>query len=280
MKDGYEVVFGVTLLCLLGFVFFNLQERAYEGHHAAVSTTIPLRPVSGHWRPSLSSTAADICPAYGYHTGTTFLEANCPGFDLEYVLNDGQPLLRMKELDTLLVGKSLLVLGDSLALYLGKSLFCQCNRELNNSHFTNAQAVTLELPSKGKITMTQLQTFEIMQQQGVSFADLINGYDIVVAQFGAWYMRNGITFRDALERHAPTMYNHHIKPGKAFVLLSQWAPHFATLSGEFQDGARCQMNDCNAPNIDHLCGGDITSLTQRGFGSMARQRGPDHYIGL
>ena len=221
---------------------------------------LPHASVGGHWRHGADAApfvtpgggGTPICAAYGYQPECCVpcCASNCEGFSSAYVLNDGSPLLSLGSLAPLLPpGKRLLVMGDSLGMYLGYSVNCL----VPGAEGSSANEVTL--PSGGTLLIERKNHCETGPPEGVALSQLeayFATFDVIVVNFDARYESLG-GLRACMEQLLPMLARVNGLGGKAAVLVDSWPGHFPTADGDYARG--------------------------RTWPPVTRSRGPSAYVG-
>ena len=97
-------------------------------------------------RDDTGSKANLPCAYFSYHVGCCTRDGACNNFRGAWALNDGSDLQGFSELDSFLAGgRKLLVIGDSVSNYLGRSLACMGETQ------PAVDKMSAELPSGGRV---------------------------------------------------------------------------------------------------------------------------------
>ena len=275
------LLLGVVALQLLdegvGGGVGRLREQLLHPAGAAAPAMPAPRAVlpDGHWRwgvdaaPFASAPASVPCAYYAYHEGCCLRNSQCANFSGAFVLNDGSLLQGFREIDAALAGgKKLLVIGDSIAEYIGRALVCL-------EHLSPpppVAATVVSLLSGGAIDIRKVQKCEGLGDITAFFAE----YDFVVASYGFWYHEDETRHeRDFLvgcvDEVMRAMIALRAMPGKAGVFLSLQPTHFPSVDGVH---SMAFHRECGDPAVACFQEASVEFLEAQGYGASARARGP------
>lgn len=272
------------LLVIAAFLFFDvvsdgfgLREELHSGVIGVVQAPAALRAVlpDGHWRwgadaaPFATASTHAPCAYYAYHEGCCMHDSQCANFSGAFVLNDGSALQGFAEIDAALAGgKRLLVIGDSMADYMGRALVCLGSL----SPPPSVADTVVQLPSGGAIDVRKVQKCEGLGDISSLFAE----FDFVVTSYGLWYHEfDGRHDRDFLvgcfDEIMRAMAALRASPGKAGAFLSAQPMHFPSVDGAHR---MVHHRECGDPAAACFQETSIDFLEAKGFGASARARGP------
>lgn len=271
----------LLLLVIAASLFFDVDfsdgEQLRTGVIGVVQAPAASRAVlpDGHWRwgadaaPFATASTYAPCAYYAYHEGCCMHNSQCANFSGAFVLNDGSALQGFAEIDAALAGgKRLLVIGDSMADYMGRALVCL----VNLSPPPSVADTVVQLPSGGAIDVRKVQKCEGLGDISSLFAE----FDFVVTSYGLWYHEfDGRHERDFLvgcfDEIMRAMAALRASPGKAGAFLSAQPMHFPSVDGAHR---MVHHRECGDPAAACYQETSVDFLEAKGFGASARARGP------